>query len=123
MPPRITNAHERRYAEARAVLRAELARLIVTAEAADTDSWGADMFRRLLACARAVDLDLEADLFVGPAADQALGRLQLLGTELNLHRWTNAWPAASGYPEVLAATEAAAGALREAVRSRAAAAG
>ena len=109
-----------RYDEARLALKTQVGRLTVAAEAAQIDSWGADIFRRLLSYARAVDLDLDADLFRGAAAEEALGRLQRFGAELSLHQWVDVWPEASEYNAVVADTLAAALALRDVVRARSA---
>ena len=111
-------ALEMQYDHAQRALKTQLGRLLRAAAGADTDAWGADLFRRLLTYARAVELDLDADLFRGPSPEQALGRLHLLGTELRLQQWADVWPAASEYMKLVAATEAAAGAFREAVRAR-----
>jgi hypothetical protein len=116
------SALEREYAEATQRLKVLIGRLIEAAEAADADSWGTDIFRRLLSYARAVSLDLDANLFRGPDADQALRRLGLLGAELSLHQWTEFWPAATE-TALLFDTQSAAEALRNAVRARSAAAG
>jgi hypothetical protein len=109
---------EREYDIARLALKARIGRLITTAEAADSDSWGTDIFRRLLSYARAVDLELDADLFRGASTEQALARLPLLGAELSLHQWVDVWPEVSEYNAVVADTLAAALALRDVVRAR-----
>lgn len=112
---------EHEYAEASAHLQAAIARLIGSAEAADADVFGADVFRHLLSYARAVSLDLDGDLFRGPGADQALRRLSLLGAELSLHQWTEVWPAVTE-TALIQEAQLAAEALRTVVRARSAAA-
>jgi hypothetical protein len=111
------SAPAREYTETTQRLKVLIGRLIGAAEAADADSWGTDIFRRLLSYARAVSLDLDADLFRGPDAEEALGRLSLLGAELGLHQWTEFWPAATETALVLD-TQSAAETLRKVVRAR-----
>jgi hypothetical protein len=108
------------YDAARQVLRGKIVGLIAAAEAAEADSWGADVFRRLLSYARVTRLDLEADLFDGGATKEALGRLQSLGAELSLHQWVEVWPEASTYNAIVADTLASLVAFRDMVRARSA---
>jgi hypothetical protein len=112
---------DREYAESTERLKMVLARLIASAQAADADAFGTDIFRRLLSYARAVNLDLDADLFRGASAEQALRRLSLLGAELNLHQWTELWPAVTETALIAEATSAAE-MLRGVVRARSSAA-
>ena len=111
---------EREYVDSRQALSTRLIGLIAAAEAAEAESWGADVFRRLLSYARAASLDLDADLFQGAAAEEALGRLQRLGAELSLHQWLDVWPEASEYNAIVADTLASLVAFRDLVRARSA---
>jgi hypothetical protein len=104
------------YSHAVLTLRVTVSRLLLAAGAEEADSWGADVFRRLMSYARAVALDLEADLYRGAAGGQALDRLERLGTELNLHDWADLWPAGT---TVVQEAQAAVLAFREVVRARA----
>jgi hypothetical protein len=108
--------------EAAKRLQAAVARLLVAAEAADRDTWGADIFRVLLSYARAVALDLDADLYRGPTSGQALERLHRLGAELSLHDWAALWPAGEDYSAAVAEAQTAAGEFSRVVRARNAAA-
>ena len=73
-------------------------------EAADADSWGADIFRRLLAYLGTVRVDLESLLATGDLAPGTLDHLSQLGAELELQRWAELWPSHHEYTEALAVT-------------------
>ena len=110
--------HERRYENVRQALKDRIGRLIVVAEAADADSWGADVFRQLLSYAKAVELDLDAGLLGAPADEEARRRLDLLGAELSLHQWVDVTPGMPDYTAMVADTLGALLALRDVVRAR-----
>jgi hypothetical protein len=106
------------YSQAALTLRVTISRLLLAAAAEEADSWGADVFRRLMSYARAVALDLEADLYSGSTDRRALDRLEQLGTELSLHDWANLWPSGT---TVVDEAQAGVLAFREVARARAAA--
>jgi hypothetical protein len=113
---------EREYQHAAREFQARLRPLAALATAADADDWGSGVFRRLLALTRAVQVDLEAELYAGPGAAGALERLHQFGAELGLQQWAEFWPSTSESGTILAAAERAAAAFEAAVRARDAAA-
>ena len=100
-------------------LRTRLHQFVHTAEAADADSWGTDIFRRLLGYARAVLADLDGIVASGQVPAAALEHLGQLGAELDLHRWADVWPGHAEYTEAMARTLRAIEAFRPLARARA----
>ena|SRR5215207_1679589 len=107
---------ETQYRHAVLALRVAVSRLLIAADAEEADTWGADVYRRLMSYGRAVALDLDADLYQGSTGSQARERLERLGAELALHDWAGVWPTGTA---VVHETHAAVLAFREVVRARA----
>jgi hypothetical protein len=105
---------------AAAQLRTRLQQFIGVAEAADADSWGADIFRRLLGYARAVLEDLVEVVGNGQVHAATLEHVSQLGAELDLQRWADVWPSHTEYTDAIADTVCAVEAFQALARARAA---
>jgi hypothetical protein len=92
--------------------------LLAQVDEADADNWGADIFRRLRSAIRAVQLDLEADLYSGNGFTQATQRLGALGAELSLQEWIGVWPDTPAHTAAVIDAREAVEAFREHLRTR-----
>ena len=100
-------------------LRTRLHEFVQVAEAVNADSWGTDIFRRLLGYARAVLADLEGIAVSSQVHAAALEHLSQLGAELELQRWADVWPGHTEYTEAVEHTLRAVEAFRSLARTRA----